>query len=109
MDDIATCERDLASMESRIKLASAYAGEKEGLPQADLDMFDLCFSMASDLVGVFIESNGDIAKWLESFISRNGEKAYVVFHRLLFGYDVLVTGRDPFARVQASHVLPAPT
>lgn len=131
MDEIATYERDLANMESRIESVFADADVEAELPQADLDMLDVCFSMASGLVGVFVATNDDVAKWLEKvhdaasgnpgdcgvvqqmlgsllfhkedaldvyapeegFIARNGERAYVMFHRLLFGHDVLATGR----------------
>ena len=131
MDEIATYERDPANMESRIESVFADADVEAELPQADLDMLDVCFSMASGLVGVFVATNDDVAKWLEKvhdaasgnpgdcgvvqqmlgsllfhkgdaldvyapeegFIARNGERAYVMFHRLLFGHDVLATGR----------------
>lgn len=131
MDEIATYERDLANMESRIESVFADADVEAELPQADLDMLDVCFSMASGLVGVFVATNDDVAKWLEKvhdaasgnpgdcgvvqqmlgsllfhkgdaldvyapeegFIARNGERTYVMFHRLLFGHDVLATGR----------------
>ena len=65
MDEIATYERDLANMESRIESVFADADVEAELPQADLDMLDVCFSMASGLVGVFVATNDDVAKWLE--------------------------------------------
>lgn len=60
MDEIATYERDLANMESRIESVFADADVEAELPQADLDMLDVCFSMASGLVGVFVATNDDV-------------------------------------------------
>ena len=65
MDEIITYERDLANMESRIESVSADAYIEAELPQADLDMLDVCFSMASGVVGAFVATNDDVAKWLE--------------------------------------------
>lgn len=136
MDEIATYERDPANMESRIESVFADADVEAELPQADLDMLDVCFSMASGLVGVFVATNDDVAKWLEKvhdaasgnpgdcgvvqqmlgsllfhkgdaldvyapeegFIARNGERAYVMFHRPPGDRTGLQRGRDSVLR-----------
>ena len=63
------------------------------------------YSVIQQMLGFLLFHQGDaldVFKSGEGFVARNGEKAYVMFHRLLFGHDVLATGKglmpfNPFA------------
>ena len=63
------------------------------------------YNVIQQMLGSLLFHQGDaldVFKSGEGFVARNGEKAYVMFHRLLFGHDVLATGKglmpfNPFA------------
>lgn len=123
---------DLLSAEKQVTdIETSFGLEGDDQIQSDLDAYDLAFAMTFGLVGTFISTDEEIAKWLEGihdsasgksgdydtlqqmlglllshkgdamdiykpgegFIARNGERAYVMFHRLLFGHDILAVGR----------------
>lgn len=54
------------------------------------------YNVIQQMLGFLLFHQGDALDVFnsgEGFVARNGEKAYVMFHRLLFGHDVLVTGK----------------